>query len=93
MKLAKIARRPREQQRKQILAAGRYDWTPPGIPVAPGILLFASLGICKPYIDSGHTLFRAKASALRGETEPAGKDKRCRERLLAMPRAIPVFGQ
>ena len=59
----------------------------------PGILLFASLGICEPYIDSGHIFSGQKHQLWEGETEPAGKDKRCRERLLAMPRAIPVFGQ
>ena len=58
----------------------------------PWYFLFASLGICEPYIVSGHIFSGQKHQLWEGETEPAGKDKWCRERLPAMPRAIPGFG-
>ena len=65
MKLAKIARRPREQHRKQILVATRYDWTPPGILLALWYSLFCLPGnLCALYWQWPH-LLRAKTSALR----------------------------
>lgn len=49
------------------------------------------VGNLRPDTDGGHILQQKFNQLWEGEKEPGRKDKGCRERLLAVPKAIPVF--